>query len=156
FRYAPSLPPCDALIQVLKGPAQPSAQGAPHTGLAGTHKADQQHSLRCHVALARSRPLTTRRSQRTSRALRTPFRAIRFSFRVYFSERFLRWILPLKVRRTTEDAAFLMVPEKALPTLVGNQLWFLGWRGMSSRTSPRTERALTSAEVHSGIMASIL
>src|ERR1700716_6947 len=51
-----------------------------------------------------------------------PFARIGFRVVVYFSERFLRWILPLKVRSTTEDAALLMVPEKALPTLVGNQL----------------------------------
>ena len=85
------------------------------------------------------------------------FKRSGFLFVDYFAERFLRWILPLKLRRTTVDetAARPIVPQKALPSFMTKEVWGLGWRGMSSCTSPRTERALTSAEVLSGTIASI-
>ena len=60
----------------------------------------------------------------SGRRLRTPFSRIRFSLRFgyCFSERFLRWILPLKVRSTTVDetATRPTVPAKARPLSRGN------------------------------------
>ncbi len=86
------------------------------------------------------------------RLARTLLQTVRISLIRYFDARFLRWILPLKLRSTTveETAARPMVPHKATPSLRTKEVCSLGWRGISSCTSPRTERALTSAEVLSG------
>src|ERR1022692_636207 len=160
LRHPPPFPTFDPFVQILEHPAQVFAQSPAHTALAGPHEADQDDGP-CLALAAASRELAATRSKpsRSGWPFRTPFAPIRFAFRFgyCFSERFLRWILPLKVRRTTvEDTATLpMVPAKARPLSTGNQVWFLGWRGISSCTSPRAERALTSAEVHSGMVASI-
>src|SRR5579862_9233593 len=50
-------------------------------------------------------------------------------------QRFLRWILPLKESNLTEDAAFPMVPAKALPARTTKEEW-AGCKGKSFSTLP--------------------
>src|SRR5581483_892833 len=147
----------DPVIQVFEDPIQALAQGPAHTGLACSHEADQEDNLGHGWVTPRRRVAPHTRARVCGYRFRgTLIQTIPVSF-VYFAERFLRWILPLKLRRTTVDdtAARPMVPQKALPSLRANEVCCLGCRGISSWTSPRTERALTSAEVVSGTMASM-
>ena len=97
FRYASSVATFNPLVEIFKGPAQSTGESPAHTTLAGAHEADQYN-----------RP----------DIVRTPFSLPQVSLLFYcFSERFLRWILPLKVRNTTVDetATRPTVPAKARP-----------------------------------------
>jgi len=59
--------------------------------------------------------------------------------------RFLRWILPEKDNNLTEEAAFPMVPAKALPAFTTKELCVgCSWKSFS--TLPWVERAITSIE----------
>src|SRR5580693_355655 len=120
FRHLTLLPPFNPLVEILKCPAQFFRQGPAHTALARAHEADQHYgpyngrlTWRQSLADEHTKP------RRFRRALSRPFAPSRFSLRLLycFSERFLRWILPLKVRSTTvEDTATRpMVPAKARP-----------------------------------------
>src|SRR5579864_622250 len=153
FRNAAALALHNAIIQIFKEPIQPPPERPADAAFSRAHKTNQKHSpaaRNCH-----GQPL--RQLARPGVRLATLAGSIRISFRGYFAARFLRWILPLKLRRTTveETAARPMVPMKARPCSIGDQLCDLGWSGMSSCTSPLTEWALTSAEVPSGTMASM-
>src|SRR5262249_42321290 len=134
----------DAVVQIFKDPVQPLPKGPAYTAFARAHESHQENRTGFHWR--RFRPQT-----RTSFSANLPAgtRLQTFSFCCYFAVRFLRWILPLKLRSTTVDdtAARPMVPTKALPFCTKNDVCDLGWRGMSSCTSPFTERAVTSAEV---------
>ena len=112
----------DTVVQILEGPIQPPRQYPPHGAFACTHIADQKYRTASNLR-GRSRALPRPRG-----FARTPFHPLRFSVRCYFSWRFLRWILPLKVRNTTvEDmAACPIVPAKARPSLMGNQVCAMG------------------------------
>src|SRR6202035_2792851 len=62
-----------------------------------------------------------------------------------YCSRFLRWILPLKESKLTEDAAWPTVPAKALPAR-GTKDVCSGCNVKSFSTRPCTERATTSIE----------
>ncbi len=112
----------DAIVQILESPIQPPRQHPAHGAFARTHIADQKYRTAGDLR-GRSRTLSRARG-----FARTPFHPLRFSVRCYFPWRFLRWILPLKVRNTTvEDmAACPIVPAKARPSLMGNQVCAMG------------------------------
>jgi len=122
-----ALPSLDAVIQILKDPAQPLPQGTAYAALSGAHKSHQKYGRKTGSRCLRLVAGHTRAWRHFCRLSRTLFRTIQFSFRCYFSARFLRWILPLKVRSTTDDAALPIVPTKALPCLIGAQeIWDRG------------------------------
>jgi len=115
-----AFPPLDAVVKVFKEPVQPLPKGPAYGTFSGAHESDQKNDLvQRGGRLLRhfNRHTATLPGLLAGRALR----ASRFSFRRYFAllERFLRWILPLKVRSTTveETEARPMVPAKALPSL---------------------------------------
>src|SRR5579871_348298 len=126
------LAPLNAIVEILELPAHRLGQGPADGAFAGAHESDQKHDH------SRARVPSGRKRTRAKRPGldRTRFAPIRFAFRFNycFSDRFLRWILPLKERRTTVDdmATRPMVPAKARPLSTGNQLCSLGWSGISS------------------------
>lgn len=116
------LSPFDALVQIFEAPSQEFSQGLTNTALASTHKANQNYSSPSRFAGLR----LAAKHACLSRPFSTRLDGMRFAlgFSYYFSERFLRWILPLKVRSTTveETATRPMVPAKARPLSMGNQV----------------------------------
>jgi hypothetical protein len=121
FRNLASLTSFNSIVEILECPPELLAHGPAHAGFAGAHESNQDDGLR--VGTARACGPASERTHHASRPLRTPFAPIRFALRFgyCFSERFLRWILPLNVRKTTvEDTATRpMVPAKARPLSIG-------------------------------------
>lgn len=123
---APPLTSGDAVVQVLKCPVQPLCQSPTYARLARSHEANKEHGA---MLAATSGPLFPCGSgfSRDRTLLGTVFRtvpavgpSVRIAFLRYcdFAVRFLRWILPLKLRRTTVDdtAARPIVPMKVRPS----------------------------------------
>ena len=124
FRDRAPLTPFDPLVKVLERPTQAFAKSAPDGCFARAHKPNQHNSLgRALFTARRNFAAADANSNRFRIGLQTPLRSIRFAlgFDYCFSERFLRWILPLKLRSTTvEDTAIRpMVPAKARPLSMG-------------------------------------
>ncbi len=115
LRNLPSFAALNAIVEIFEDPAKSFAHGPAHSALACAHESDQDYGPR---SATRRYTLALNRKRRP-RSFSTPLAPIRFAlgFAYCFSERFLRWILPLKVRKTTveESATRPMVPAKARP-----------------------------------------
>lgn len=117
----------DVVVQILKFPIQQLRECPPDSSFPGAHEADQNNGI-----LAWSRPVRAHDTRPDTllslrRFSRTLLQTVR-TFLDYFAERFLRWILPLKLRSTTveETAARPMEPQKALPSLTTKDVCCLG------------------------------
>src|SRR5229473_2883514 len=88
FRHSPLFSPFNALVQILKRPAQLLAQYAANTALASAHETDQHHVS--SVPRAVGSVFGAKHTAPFGRPLRTPFAPIRFALRFgyCFSERF--------------------------------------------------------------------
>ncbi len=124
LRHAPLLALHDSIVEIFKEPVQLPRQSATDAGLASAHKTDKENRRGplFSVGLAfspRTRQCTGGRARSTHSG---------FLFLCYFAARFLRWILPLKLRSTTVDdtAARPMVPTKALPWRTMNEVCCFG------------------------------
>src|SRR5579871_709050 len=114
----------DPVVEIFEGPVKVLRQRASHTRLPRAHEADENHGA-IRITPARSSP--GKQSFPRNRILlgtisgsvRSRGPAVRIAFLRYcdFAARFLRWILPLKLRRTTVDetAARPIVPMKVRP-----------------------------------------
>jgi len=126
LRHAAPFTVLNALVKILKLPAQQLSQRSAHTAFPGAHESDQDYGPRPSLAICRTLVAKRTLPRRFKRAFGRPLVPIRFSLRFLycFSERFLRWILPLNVRSTTvEDTATLpMVPAKVRPLSIGNHV----------------------------------
>jgi hypothetical protein len=89
--YRAPLPPFDAIVEILEGPAQPFAEDATHTALARPHEANQNYGLQLPGS-GRRREFGDTATRRFARLPGMPLTPIRFAlgFRYCFSERFLR------------------------------------------------------------------
>ncbi len=109
----------DSLVQIFKSPTKPLGEATPNAALTRAHEAQEKDRPWLVSSFARTRHAAARTTS-------SPPAQISFSlgFSYCFSERLLRWILPLKVRRITveETATRPTVPAKARPLSSGNQV----------------------------------
>src|SRR5215469_238556 len=126
----------DARIQILKTPAEPLAQDASHRALARAHETHQEH--RAHHWLTHTCARTRAGTSMLIHPRGFPNASVGTVQFAYW--RFLRWILPLKVRSQTEAAAWLMVfnvvPTFDFPSATEKLGCFFGCRWASSCTLP--------------------